>query len=1185
MSEATWLLTPLKQGGHNFKEAAEFGRWVPIGGTLGELGRALEVDEKAKVDVVRSTPDPWSQARSFADAVLSPSTLLHQKLAQWRGLIALFALSANYENAYRIELIPVPLGQRSSRFAEVMKHLLPQSSVPAPADSVSHGWDRPVIIRLFEIDSQRRKVGKGHDLGLLNPASLVALGRDADRLALPAVPWMKRGITDPLSLTGLEALPAAPLHILATYLDALEQKLDLLCGGGRGTKDDQALLGNLRKQCQLFAADCRAALSTLGADVNLPELESGDLSAEGLPELYKLLATPIKAKPPAPGSSQCIIRLRDDTGERPPFKGFVLLDAALASHQRPANSIRFWGLRMLQEALDSTPAELAALRSEIAEAGFLLVRPEDIFTDVLVQLDESEHKGRIAAHKNGLAEFLIPLSPLALLIRKPDELSDVVAISNEGRVTLKVMLDGQPYQLARRYSDAPKVGEGKLMREADWGLGDFAIWPDFRSDVWKHYLARIDYASATTNRLRGRFAMSGRLLADLLREVQSNEDRARLSQIWSDSSPIDNQGTNSVLDRIPEYSGRSCNKQGLARLRGSNSGGRVSEVQTSSHAFEAAFFTIALGGDQHPVPAGLSLLTLPERNNPNDQIGQVAIDFGTTNTVACLNDTNPIRFKSRLVHPINGAQELAGARAFELTQKFRDFMPCDQRELPSPSVVISRQLDTLGRELLESDRDLNDVLMMRHLVYFQPDFAEDGTISAVPIQEWSSLLNSIKYNLKWSRSPEMRDISRRYLRQLMLMIACEWVDQNGHPSNLRWNFSRPKDMGDNSDFMAELEGALRGTVSNADPKWIQPIVFEGDAAAAYILDEKIKGAGTRGAVNIILDIGGGTTDIAVWDNSSEPKQLLSTSMRLAGGDFFTSHIMANPEILDDFGLRAWAGVISQLNQQPNGDLRDNLRYIGELLFSGKTLDNAIQREWSRVSGTDNVRVLKETAFVFLGGLAWFVGRHLRNLINDGKIKQDTLGDIAAAFCGRGSGLFARLHGKDPRAQTAISKIMLLIAVAAGDTRPKFPQVQVSPVPKIEVAAGMIIANGRRTSADPTSPMANESGIDFGDLGVGGSTDLGPDRPAHAEFTSAKLDVGIEDLDNFLSAFAKVAGFSIALDEAQRAKLLNGIADIDRADIRDGRVQQSEFSAMLKVLVGFMRLRPGDPLRPKTVWNG
>jgi len=1190
MSEAVWLLTPLKQGGHNFKEAAESGRWVPIGGTLGELGKALEVDEKAQVDVVRSTPDPWSQARSFADAVLNPSTLLEKNLGQWRGLIALFALSAHYENAYRLELIPVPLGQRSSRFAEVMKHLLPQASLPAPAGVISHGWDRPVIIRLFEIDSQRRKVGQGHDIGLLNPASLVALGRDADRLELPAVLWMRHGITDPLSLKDAEELPPAPLHILVMYLDGLDQKLDQLCGSGRGTSDEQALLGNLRKQIRHYADGCRAAL---GSEGGLPDLESSDLLAEDLPELYKILATSLKAKPAAPGSSQCIIRLRDDTGERPTFKGFVLLDPALASHQRPANSIRFWGHRTLQEAIDSTPAELAALRSEIAERGFLLVEPKDIFTDVLVQLDDPENKGKIATHKNGLADYLLPLSPLALLIHKPEALADAVSINNEGRVTLKVMVDGQPYQLARRYlarldSEAPRGSEGRLMREIDWGLGDFAIWPDFRSDIWKHYFARIDYASATTDRLRGRFAMSGRLLADLLREVQSDDDRAKLSQIWSDSSPIDNQGTSTILDRIPEFSGRACNKQGLARLRASNSGGRISEVQTATHAFEAAFFTIAPGGDQHPVPAGLSLLILPERNNPNEQTGQVAIDFGTTNTVACLNDTNPIRLKSRVVHPISGALELAGSRAFELTQKFRDFMPYDARELPGPSVVIGRQLDTAGREMLESDRDLNDLMMLRHLVYFQPDFAEDGTITAVPIQEWSSLLNSIKYNLKWSREPQDRDISRRYLRQLMLMIACEWVDQNGHPSNLRWHFSRPKDMGeeDNSNFMSQLQNALDCVVPNKKSEWIKPFWIEGEAAAAYILDEKSKaGTGTRGDINIILDIGGGTTDISVWDNSSEPQPLgPSISMRAAGGDFFTSHIIANPEILDDFGLGAWAGVISQLNQQPSGDLRENLRYIGELLFSGKTLDNAIEREWSRVSGTDNVRVLKETAFVFLGGLAWFVGRHLRNLINEGKISKDALGDIAVAFCGRGSGLFARLHGKDPRAKTAISKIMLLMAVGAEETRPKFPQVQVSPVPKIEVAAGMIIANGRRSSAESASPVADESGIDFGDFGLGGTADLGPDRSANAEFTSAKLDVGIEDLDNFLSAFAKVAGFSISLDQAQRAKLINGIADVDRADARDGRDAQSEFAVMLKVLVGFVRLRPGDPLRPKTVWN-
>ena len=51
MSNAVWLLTPLKPSGHNFKAASESGRWVPIDGTLGELAKALEVDEQAKVDV------------------------------------------------------------------------------------------------------------------------------------------------------------------------------------------------------------------------------------------------------------------------------------------------------------------------------------------------------------------------------------------------------------------------------------------------------------------------------------------------------------------------------------------------------------------------------------------------------------------------------------------------------------------------------------------------------------------------------------------------------------------------------------------------------------------------------------------------------------------------------------------------------------------------------------------------------------------------------------------------------------------------------------------------------------------------------------------------------------------------------------------------------------------------------
>lgn len=1182
MSDPVLLLTPLRKEGHNLKGATAPGDWVPITGTLGELGRALDVDDKAKVDVVRSTPDPWAQASSFAEAVLNPSTLLANMASQWRGLLALFALSAEFEDNYKIELVPVPLSDRSSRFAQVMRHLLPQASVPAPPGDIGHGWDRPIIVRVFELDRERKKKGSGYDVGLLNPASLVAAGRDADRLRISAVPWMREGLTDPTRLTGSKALPPTALVMLERFVRGLYEQVGRLCGQ-RGNDQQQATLRSLRAQLLAFADECRDIAASDGAEAPSIDLESGDLWTEGLPELYRMLAQPVRPKAAAPGTSQCIIPLRADLDEKrgPPFKGLVLLDPALATPDRPATRISFWGRKTLQQAIQGPDSDRQGLREAIAKAGYLMVTPDDFYTDVLVRLDDDENPARIPAHGEGLGNALLPLSPLALLVRGPQELGGAVKINREGKVSFQVTVGDRSHAVSRRYTDRPQAGEGRALRETDWGLGDFAIWPDFRSEVWHHYFARIDYATNSINRLRGRFAMSGRLLANILRETQSDEERAVRVGPWLDPSPLSQSGK---LDRIPEFSERKHDGVGLVRLRASNSGGKAAEIQSSAVPFEAAFFTVAPGGDQLPVPAGLALFNLPELINPSDRIGHVAIDFGTTNTVACLNDTAPVRLRARLVHPLQsaGAGD-RGIRSFEQSQKFRDFFPLDERLLPSPTAIIGRPLDEAARKLLESDGSLDNAILFRHLMYFQPDFAEDGTISAVPIKEWSSLLNNIKYNLKWSRSPEMRDAARRYLRQTMLMIAAEWTAGGDDPTYLRWHFSRPKDMGDDSAFMGQLKLALGDILANPAPDAVRKIVHEGDAAAAYILSEEIKGSGTKGAINLILDIGGGTTDIAIWDNGLEPRQLLSVSMRLAGGDFFTGHIVGNPEILEDFGLKAWSGVIRQLNQESDADLRNNLRHVGELLFSGKTLDNAIEREWSRISDTDAVRALKETAYVFLGGVAWFIGRHLRNLIRDGRVPKEALSDIVVSLCGRGSGLFARLHGTDPYAQTDISRIMLLIAAAAGEARPRFPQVQVSPVPKIEVAAGMIIGALTAMPEPISRTDRNDAGISF-DSDLSPTDSVDPETAGDGEYSAMPLEVGIEDLDAFLSAFSRVAGFRLTVEDQQRAKLVNGVTDIDREDLRDGRPRQSEFAAVLKVLVNLVRLRPGDPARPRTVWN-
>ncbi|WP_439545441.1 hypothetical protein [Sandarakinorhabdus sp.] len=1180
------MLTPLKKEGHNFKVATQPGSWVAASSSLSELAKALDVNKDAQVDLVRSTPDPWAQARGFADMLLDPTCDDRRVIGQWRALITILALAAQKEDAYRIKFEAVPLFERDSRFADVMMRLLPKASLPfpAPRDGTSCGWDRPVIMRVVPLDRNGAEVPGIKPLAMLNPASLVAPGRDADKWTFPAG-WMREGLIDPLTAKPTNRLAPADLQLLCQYLDTLGSELARLCQG-EGNAAGQATLSNFQGRISAFADDVRRQPGMGGEDADTFEFEAGDPLDARLPAPYRLLATPLKAKAAAPGTSQCIIPLRDDVGEQP-FRGLVLLDRNLASDDRPATAITFWGYRTLQQALDMRASERKALATEIAKSGFLLVTPDDFFTEIMVRLNEEERPGRIALHPDRFADHLLPLSPLALLVLSPAEMVQRLDMSRSGRVSLRIKLDGRSHNLARTYVDYPQAGEGRLVNEIDWGLGDFALWPDFRSPKWQHYAARFDYGRSVLRRLRGRFAVSGAMIAQLLLGTQQAEHRAEAASLWASGKPLDPRNYSGQLDPVPGFGERHHMQPELLRLRARDSLSSVSEIQFSKRPFEAAFFTVGLGPDEPPFPAGMALLKIRDIGTTSDRQGDVAIDFGTTNTVACINDEAPARLQARLVHPVVPAMDRSIGGG-ELGQSLREFLPPDSRQLPSPTVVINRDLDDAASARLETNSDLDDALLLKQLIYFQPDFASDGTISSVGIGDWTSLLRRLRFNLKWSRQTDMRDAARRYIRQLVLMLAAEWAADGNDPAKLRWHFSRPRNMGDDQDFGSILRRAIADVIPNHRPDALYGLTFEGDAAAAYILNDDTKRSTTKGRINIILDIGGGTTDIAIWTGGTKPRQLFSGSVRLAGGDFFTGHITENPDILEEFGLKPWAQIVSQLNQQSDADVRDNVRYVGELLFSGKTLEEAIDRNWSRVSGTDRIRHLKETAFSFLGGIAWQIGWQLRQLIMADELAEEDLKDIAVALCGRGSGLFARLHGKDPQAQTDVSRILRLIAVGARDTRPGWPQVQVSPFPKIEVAAGMII-KGRQTR-DQAPRAATPAGGDDDEFGEVFANENDNDRARQgadagkASYTAAAPSIGEEALEPFLRAFAIASRCAIELSDFQRKKLKNRAAELRGADEDAGREEQSEFADLLKALVEMMRSPPGSPVKPQTLWK-
>lgn len=1173
------MLTPLKEKGHNFKVATQPGSWVLAGSSLSELGKALDVDKDAKVDLVRSTPDPWAQVRSFADVLLDPTADDPCVIGQWRALLTILALAAQRESAYRVTFEAVPLFEKNSRFAEVMMYLLPQVSLPFPPspDGTSCGWDRPVVMRVVMLDRDGHDLPGARPLALLNPACLIAPGRDADSWTCP-VGWMKEGLIDPLTCQPHNRLPHADLNLLLQYLNRLHNELRRLCDG-QGNSLAQTTLTNLLNRVRAFAEDVRREPGMSGETAEAFEFVVGEPLSRDLPAPYRLLATPIKAAPPKPGTSHCIIPLRADIEEQP-FKGMVLLDRDLASDALPATAITFWGHVTLQQALDMRASERKSLADEITKAGFLLVTPDDFFTTVLLRLNEEDRPGQIIAHPDRFTDHLLPLSPLVLLVLSPPELAKRIDMARDGRVSLTIPLGSTGHTMSRPYA-----GDA-LASEIDWGLGDFAIWPDFKSARWQHYVARIDYGRSVVRRLRGRLAASGTLIARMLMSRQQPENRAEAASMWASSAPLDPPSLGNQLDRIPDFDGRALTSLELTRLRARDTISNVSEVQMSRVPFEASFFTVCLGVDKPPVPAGMALLAIRDVGPINDADGDVSIDFGTTNTVACLNDDkSPASLQARLVHPVQDTRE-AALPVGALGQSLREFLPPDLRPLPTPTVIINRDLDANAMTAVQGNEELRDALLLSQLIYFQPDFTADGTIASVGLGDWTTLLRRLRFNLKWAQASDMRDAGRRYIRQLVLMLSAEWAAAGNNPAQLRWHFSRPRNMGDDGDFLNLMSRAISEVIRDHRPDAMCELVFEGDAAAAYILKDDTSRESTKGRINIILDIGGGTTDFAIWSGGSEPRELASESIRLAGGDFFTGHITENPALLEEFGLKQWADIVEQLNGQSDSDVRENVRYVGELLFSGKTLEQAIDRNWSRVSGTERIRHLKETSYVFLGGIAWHVGWQLRQLINAGQLAEEDLKDIAVALCGRGSGLFVRLHGNNPQAHTEISSILRLIAVGAGDSKPAYPQVQVSPHPKIEVAAGMIIMGREsRGRAAGTAAKTDSGGDDFG-AAVAPETVATAASPSRdpGSYTIAAPDIGEPDFERFLTGLAIASRFSITLSDFQRKKLKNRAAELHGADKADKRAPQSEFADMLKAIVEMMRTAPSGNVKPVTTWK-
>ena len=500
----------------------------------------------------------------------------------------------------------------------------------------------------------------------------------------------------------------------------------------------------------------------------------------------------------------------------------------------------------------------------------------------------------------------------------------------------------------------------------------------------------------------------------------------------------------------------------------------------------------------------------------------MAVDFGTTNTVACFGDELPVKFQNRLVYPLTSAnpqtvdQELFAARWL-----MRTFFPAELRRTPTPTVCLNRIPfpSQPGHHLF------------RNAIYFQSheQDSDNEDRKKKELNSFKRAASDAKFNLKWTNDAEYTEASSDFLKQFVMMVAAEALANGRDPRRIRWRFSVPDSL--NGEMRAKFEDSLRETTQSISTlierqeEILGELYSEGLCAAEFILDG---GAGfTRGSLNIVLDIGGGTTDVTVWDYG--PIHWVG-SFRLAGQNFFTRAISHNPEILGQIGLGHWQELFKSLEGSEGGFDKTNFVHLAEMLFSGPALQEAIDDNWSSRLRLDPGKTLRLTAQTFIAGIAWYLGRIVRQLVEDGRLRPDLLANTAFALCGRGAGLFKKMHaGRAAEAESETTRALKVFNLAAGLAEgARQPQLFTTADPKLEVVRGMITSNGGKREAAAGAERFYLSGL--GATFENGEALSIMDKTSRKSLVDNVQEVDLSELKAFLAALKEVAEIEIDLFE-------------------------------------------------------
>lgn len=1086
-------------------KGAQTAGWTAKQNSLSALVKDLS-QFKDNIDVT-SIPDIWAGPKAFEAQLVAG---IEEQRSLWRAMLAAIGLRRVLRLSMSVKTIDIPaIGSDAYKnrhpFMQVVSRLLDKEF------AACDGGDKINLICC------NNKV-----FAMVWPNSLI--------YPVPGIkldgPWWdaeNSRYQDPIAKLSKEQS-----ETLALWLVRLQYAV-----GNGSTATSQAISEALEKYVNDLGYDVKELANnepTIAQDlIYIPK--DDDFKIEGYCSmLSQVYSTPAKITDLETSNVRMDSLAMAADGKKPAKRVLVVDEAISRQWGRPASDIKCFGATDLGSAVKIIKSEakkkhfvddcqLANFAAEIwtAEDFFTpriaYVTSSSPFPNSLTEADQYKSAFCFTYGKNQTQEFILPIRKEVLEYIRPEDLIKSIQIERDGangavKVSLTVNLSGcdvkagyQPVTLTKTYEIDDIVKSGSIP--------NVQIWPNFKADCWKQYYVFTSASSA------------GKILVE---------------PAWT-AADVENLNFDITAEETK------------VKIR------RGSEFP--------AVFTCQVVDNGYRHDIGIICLDTIKlgrvRNNVNNKEPVIGVDFGTTNSVVYYA-TDYAKESNNQTLP---EQLIFSDRNFSVTKVDESISKADLRRYFFSSGQQPEQIGAINsiRTIFHDfNVDVNKISNLEQpMVLGNIYYLENGE----NISDDKVVIDELNGNIKWdNKENDAKNVQRMhsFIYQMCLQAMAEAVVDGA--KKITWQYSWP------TAYDSNKRQNYANFWSNQLVKAMNEIADVSATARVYQKTESMSmadyfqdGIGSQSQANaysngmITIDIGGGSTDIAIWKGlnaSRSLNRLHQCSFRLAGTDILANYIQSkykkNSSLLTPLGanilslkekfnrLQELAGEAKQTPAKWKTfelELESILKYSEKEIINGMGVTAFAGTQYQEL----NI-VMRDIAFA-LGGIFYYVGTILAFLRNhkpcpiDNRLPDCFIGGNGSKLLNwAAKGSFAGNKSLNELLRDCLVWGMIdSLGIPGSDEMSNF-KVEQSDKPKHEVAAGLICSRGEdNNNLDDSQPAeALAAGGKFGKFtAFGGGNSLVANNsspvvnnkqamePVVAGETYLKNDTLIDSIDEMLSA--------------------------------------------------------------------